>query len=646
MLACRHGLGRRKFKLSTCSALLDHCLSLKGLNSLISAESIHALLIKLGFHRHTFLANRLLDLYSRSGAGSEDRSLLVFREIPIKNTFTYNTLLRALCKAGLFELALHLFDEMPERDSVSWNTMISGYATNGFVEKAFGFFYRMQEDGVKCSAFTFSIAASFVTSESHGKQVHAAVVRNGFVSSSTVAGNSLIDMYGRLGFVDYACHVFQGIEKPDIVSWNSVISVCGRSGHDDRALELFKLMLASAFLPDEFTISATINACAGLGDLAKGEQLLARCFALGCLSNSIVCSAVIDMYSKCGRVDDAVRLFEEAVVWDSALCNSMISGYARNGLVLEALKLFVLALREEIHPTEFTFSSILGSSSCFGLMEQGMQLHCYALKLGLEVEMIVSSALVDMYAKSGSVDSAMRLFSAMNAKDLVSWNAMIMGLAQNGQGVEALKMFRLLQAHGLQPDRITLVGALSACRYEGLVSEGIALFSSMVEKYGIARDLEHYASMVDMFGQAGMLREAMNFIKNIPFKPDESIWGLLLEACRIHGDLVLAEEVAEKALELEPHSSLPYVVLARLYGTRGRWESMARVQRTMKERGVMKVRGRSWISIKNEIFVIKSGQMLQTEGEAIYRMLRLLVLEMKHEGYIPEQHEAFENGDE
>ncbi|KAH7663732.1 TPR-like protein [Dioscorea alata] len=644
MLACRHGHGHLKLKLSTFSALIDQCLYLNPHNAFLSAEAIHALLIKLAFQRHTFLANRLLSLYSRSGA--VDRALRVFQEIPIKNTFSYNTLLGALWKAGHVELAHHLFDEMPQRDSVSWNSMISGYAASGMVEKAWAFLRQMQEDGVRASAFTFSIAASFVTSERHCKQVHAAVVRNCFISLNTVVGNSLIDMYGRIGFVDYACHVFHGIEQPDILSWNSIISVCGRLGHEDRALDWFKLMLVSVFLPDEFTMSAVINAFGDLGDIPKGEQLLARCFSLGCIANSIVCSAVIDMYSKCGRLDDAFQLFEEMTVWDSALCNSMISGYAQNGLVLEALKLFVLALQKEIRPTEFTFSSILGSSSCFGLMEQGMQIHCYAFKSGFEAEMVVASALLDMYMKSGSLDSAIRVFSSMGAKDLVSWNAMIMGLAQHGQGVEALKMFRQLQDHGLQPDRITLLGALSACRYEALITEGNALFSSMVEKYGIVRDIEHYALMVDMFGQAGMLEKAINIIETMPFKPDESVWGLLLEACRIHGDLVFAEMVAKKALELEPRFALPYVVLAKIYETRGKWESMVRLQRIMKDRCVIKVRGHSWISIKNEIFVAKSRQILHFEGETIYTILNLLLLDMKRQGYVPEQHEIFENGEE
>ncbi|KAM0947291.1 putative tetratricopeptide-like helical domain superfamily [Dioscorea sansibarensis] len=622
MLGCCHGHGRLKLKLSTFSALINDCLHLNSLNSFIFAESIHALLIKLAFQRHTFLANRLISLYSLSGA--VDRALHVFQEVPIKNTFSYNTLLGALWKAGLVDLAHHVFDEMQHRDSVSWNSMISGYAASGMVEKACAFLYRMQADGVRASAFTFSIAASFVTSELHCKQVHAAVVRSGFVSLNTVVGNSLIDMYGRIGFADHACHVFQAIEKPDIVSWNSIISVCGRSGHEDRALDWFKLMLASVLLPDGFTMSAVINACGGLGDIAKGEQLLARCFLL----------------------DDAVQLFEETMMWDSAICNSMISGYARNGLVLEALKLFVLALQKGIRPTEFTFASVLGSSSCFSLLEQGMQIHCFALKSGFEAEMIVASALVGMYVKSGSLDYAIRVFSSMDAKDLVSWNATIMGLAQNGQGVEALKMFRQLQIHGLRPDRITLLGALSACRYEGLISEGSALFSSMVKKYGIVCDIEHYALMVDMFGQAGMLEEAMNIVETMPFKPDESVWGLLLEACRISGDLVFAEMVAKKTLELKPRFALPYVVLARIYGARGKWESMVRLRRSMKDRRVIKVRGCSWISIKNEIFVAKSRQILHFEGKTIYTVLNLLLSDMKREGYVPEQHEIFDDAEE
>lgn len=458
--------------------------------------------------------------------------------------------------------------------------------------------------------------------------------------------NALIDMYGRVGVISYACGVFRAMEDLDAISWNSMISVYGNSGHGEKALECFRSMRAHGFPIDEFTVSSVIHVCADLGHLANGEQLLAQCFKMGFLSNSVVSSAVIDLYSICGRLENSIQLFQEMERWDSALCNSMASTYTRSGLVHEALRLFVLALRKEIRPTGFTFASILRSGSCFGLAEQGTQIHCWVFKLGFEADLIISSALVDMYTKLGLTESAMKFFSAMATKDLVFWNTMIIGLAQNGQGTEALRIFKEMQDRCTKPDRITLIGVLSACSHEGMVHEGKKIFSSMEKKYGVVRDLEHYNCMVDMMGQAGRLREAMEIIETMPHKPIAATWELLLEACRIHGNVHLEEIVAEKVMELEPRSSLPYFVLARMYGTRGRWESMARVWKMMGERGVKKVSGCSWICIRNLIFVFRSDQILHHGGEDTYMMLCLLRWEMEGEGYVPEQHEEMEDQEE
>ncbi|XP_008810930.2 pentatricopeptide repeat-containing protein At1g43980, mitochondrial-like [Phoenix dactylifera] len=631
----------KKFDISSFSILIGHCLSL---NSLPSAQTLHSNLIKTGLHRHTFLANRLLDLYSR--LGSTTSALRVFDEIPSKNAFSFNILLALLSKTGRIHEARQLFEEMPLRDTVSWNSIISGYISNGLFDEASELLYEMQELGARFSEYTLSLAASCVSDARHAKQVHGFLIRSGSNSSNTVVGNALIDMYGRVGVVGYACGVFRAMEDLDVISWNSMISVYGNSGHGEKALECFRSMRAHGFPIDEFTVSSVIHVCADLGHLAKGEQLLAQCFKMGFLSNSVVSSAVIDLYSMCGRLDNSIRLFQEMDRWDSALFNSMASTYARSGLVHEALRLFVLALRKEIRPTGFTFASILRSSSCFGLTEQGTQIHCLVFKLGFEADLIVSSALADMYTKLGSTESAMKIFSAMATKDLVFWNTMIMGFAQNGQGTEALRIFKEMQESGNKPDRITLVGVLSACSHEGMVHEGKRVFSSMEKRYRVVRGLEHYNCMVDMMGRAGRLREAMEIIETMPRKPIAATWELLLEACRIHRNVRLEEIVAEKVMELKPRSSLPYFVLGRMYGTRGRWDSMARVWKTMRERGVKKVSGCSWICIRNLVFVFKSDQILHYGGEETYLVLRLLCWEMEGEGYVPEQHAEFEDQEE
>ncbi|XP_077251474.1 tetratricopeptide repeat (TPR)-like superfamily protein [Tasmannia lanceolata] len=627
--------------ISLYSNLITHCLSL---NSLISAQSIHAQLIKVGFNHHTFLGNRLVELYSKVGTIKD--AFQAFDEIPNKNVISWNILVMGFFKIGSFVNARQLFDEMPERDVVSWNSMISGYALNGFSECALEVFSEMNEVGMRANGFTFSIIVSCVSSAYHGKQIHGNILRNAMNSSNLVVGNSLIDMYGKLMLIDYAFGVFLTMEELDVVSWNSMIWACNKCSYRKWALDHFWSMRNAGFSPDDFTVSTVITVCANLRDLEKGKHVFAQCIRMGFLSNSIVSGAIIDMFSKCNRLEDSIQLFEEMPIWDLVLCNCMIAGYARHGFPAEALQLFVLTLRENFRPTEFTLATVLSSTSFLLLAELGTQIHSLVLKLGSDLDHIVASSLVDMYAKSGLIDYASEIFSKMGIRDLVSWNTMIMGFAQNGRGLEALRVFEELCKSGPPPDRITLGGVLLACGQGGLINEAWSVFSSMEEKYGVTRGIEHYTYMVDMLGRAGKLTEAMEMIETMPHEPSPLIWEVLLGACRIHGSVKFAQMVAERLMELEPRSSLAYLVLAQIYATKGRWESVARVRKDMKERGVNKAIGCSWIGIKNHIFDFKANQILHCGGEAMFSLLRLMVWEMRNEGYVSQQYTVDGDGGE
>ncbi|PKA57730.1 Pentatricopeptide repeat-containing protein [Apostasia shenzhenica] len=611
---------------SSLSLILDRCLSLP------AAQAIHAHLLKLDLHRHTFLGNRLLHLYSRLGAVAV--VLRAFDDIPTKNTFTWNILLASFSIAGRTTEARQVFDKMPQRDIVSWNSLISVYVSNGFVESAKKTLCEMRELGIRSNGYTLSISASYVYSPLQAKQLHGSAVRGGFHSSNTVVGNSLVDMYGKIGLVGYAFAVFRSLENPDNISWNSIISAFGKSGSANLAFGCFRSMKNSGFFPDEFTISIMISICSENEELAKGEQLQACCFKIGALSNSIVSSAVIHMYSHCGRLGDSLRFFAESEKWDSAIVDSLASAYARSGLVHEALKLFAMALRENIRPTEFTFGTILSSNSCFGMLDQGTQIHCWIHKLGMEADSIVSSSLLDMYMKLGSVESATKIFSSIPFKDLISWNAMIMGLAQNGQAEEGLVKFEEVLANGIRPDRITLLGVLSACSLGGLLREGKQIFSSMEKEHGMKPDLEHYYAMVEMMGRAGKLEEAMELIETMDLKPDVFIWDLLLEVCMTHGSLSYAEDVAQKMMEMEPRSYPFYSVMEKMYGARGKWESMAKVRKMMQERRVRRKSECCWIGIKNEIFSFSADEVLHHGGEITFSVLKLLVWEIVEKGYV------------
>ncbi|KAL5843899.1 hypothetical protein ACOSQ4_009857 [Xanthoceras sorbifolium] len=253
-----------KVSLSYYSQLIDCCLCLK---SSVFVKIIHAQLVKVGLNAHTYMGNRCLHLYSQFA--TIDDVCKLFHEIPNKNCISWNIFLKALVKFGHLDNARNLFDEMPERDVVSWNSMISGYVSSGCFTYAFEMFTKMQIAGVGPSGFTFSILLSTVPSACYGKQIHGSMIRSGASLSNVVLGNSLIDMYGRLGFVGYAFAVFSTMRELDIISWNSLISGCLKSGYEEFALDQFRLMRFSGYSPDDYTVSTIITACSNLRNLGK-----------------------------------------------------------------------------------------------------------------------------------------------------------------------------------------------------------------------------------------------------------------------------------------------------------------------------------------------------------------------------------------
>ena len=522
---------------------------------------------------------------------------------------------------------------MPERDTVAYNSMIRGYVDGGRADEAFRLVRTMRELGVRPSDFTFSIISSAVCSARHGMQVQAAAVRHGSAHHSAVVGNTLIDMYRRVGLLKYAVRVFWSMNQQDIVSVNSVLSVYKDDGQSSQLFECFQSIRSHGFSIDEFSVSTALSMCTDVEDLAKGDQILALCVKMGLLSHLIVCSAVIDMLCVSDRLAEAVWVFEGRGTWDSETCNAMISGYARGGIMERALSLFLLSLRNGVLPTEFTFASLLRCSSCFGLMEQGTQIHALISKLGFEDDLIVATALIDMYCKLGSLNRARKLFSKVCVKDLVLWNTMIIGLSHNGRGKEALRVFWQMLKSDIRPDRITLFGVLSACSLVGLVDEGMRLISLFKSNYHVVLGLEHNTCVVDMLSRAGMFSEAVDFAENKSQKCNIAVFSNILEACVIQGDFDMAELIAEKMVKLKPRFSLPYIVLAQTYGVRCKWDSMARMWRAMEDQGAKKVQGYSWLCIKNEIHVFTSEQILPHGRQATDSVLELLFWDMMDHRY-------------
>lgn len=547
----------------------------------------------------------------------------------MKNTFSYNIALGGLVDSGRFQDARNLFDKMLERDTVTWNTIISMCVSNGCIDEAFRHLYRMRALGIQVSGYTLSIVASSVFSQLHAKELHGVATRSGFNYLNNVVHNMIISMYGRVGLVEHAVRVFWDMKNRDLISWNSMLLVYKEAGMKDQVYKCLQLMHDNGLRVDGFTISTVLSLCADTKDLTFGEKILALSFKLGFNQNSVVTSSAIDLYCNCGRLNLAIRIFKDAPILDSILCDVMISGYTRFGLREEASDLFISALRKSVKVTKFTIASILNLISSSGFEETGFQIHCFACKSGFESDPIVSTALVDIYSKMGLIDSAMEIFEKAYYRDLVSWNAIIIGLARNGRGKDALRVFEKMLKRNILPDRITFLGVLLACNSEDLISEGREIISLMEDKYGVFREFEHYMCMAELMGKAGRFCEAIGTINEMPYEAYYAILGTLLEECWVQGEIDLAETIAENMVKLETKAWLPYSILAQLHGVRGKWERVAGIWKLVAERGVNKDQDLSWICIKNHAYCFDLCEIFHYGGADTYRIDELLQWELE-----------------
>lgn len=304
------------------------------------------------------------------------------------------------------------------------------------------------------------------------------------------------------------------------------------------------------------------------------------------------------MYLLCGSLHDARRVFDEMPVRDVVVWTAMISGLCSNGLYRNALEVFIEMRGSDasVDPNVATMVSTMSACANLGSLEHAKCLHAYAEKVGVERNAFVRNSLIDLYAKCGGIILATQVFNKMNERDLLSWTAMISGLASHGFGKEALKLFSNMIKEGTSPDSTTFIAVLSACSHTGLVDEAITIFGSMEKVYNVAPEIKHYGCMVDLLSRAGLLSHAYEFIANMPFEPNLAILGALLSACRVHKNLEIGELVVKKIESICRHKGGANVLLSNIYADQSQWHEVASV-RERARRDASKPPGQSWIEL-------------------------------------------------
>ncbi|KAK4775633.1 hypothetical protein SAY87_023594 [Trapa incisa] len=552
------------------------------------------------------------------------------------DVYVGSSLLNMYCKVGLVDDARKAFDRMPERNTVSWATMLSGYASQHLADEALKLFSLMHVEKKETeNEFVFSsVVSSFAAPKliGTGKQIHCLAVKNGLLSFVSVS-NALVTMYSKCGSLEDSLCTFESSSAKNSITWSAMMTGFAQAGESQKALMLFLQMHFFGIEPSEFALVRVISACADTGGLREGRQLHAYAMKLGYVPQIYVITALVDMYAKCNSIDDAREGFDHLREPDIVLWTSMISGYVHNGENEDALCLYCQMRAEGIVPNELTMVSVLRACSCLAALEQGKQIHTSIIKHGFGLEVPIGSALSTMYTKCGDLEDGNQVFRRMPTRDVVSWNAMISGLTQNGLGDRSLELFEEMIQEGIRPDEVTFVNILSACSHKGLVDRGRGYFTMMFEKYGIAPGVEHYACMVDILSRAGRLDEAKGFIESTTVDHGLRLWRNLLSACKNHQNYQLGAYAGEKLVELGSQESSTYVLLSSIYVALGRRDDVERIRSLMRAREVYKEPGCSWIELKSGVHVFLVGDETHPHINEIRSELCVLSNQMEDEGY-------------
>ena len=558
-----------------------------------------------------------------------------------------SALVHMYAKSGSIEDAAVVFDRMKGRNVITWNVMIGAYAGSGRGVEAYDLYLKMKEEGFQPNAVTYMSLLNDCASTGAlewVKEVHSHILEAGYESDVRV-GSALIQMYAKSGSIEDAALVFDRMKGRDLITWNVMIGAYAGSGRGVEAYDLYLKMKEEGFQPDAVTYMSLLNDCASTGALEWVKDVHRHILEEG--HESIVCvgNALIQMYAKSGSIEDAALVFDSMKKRDIITWNVMIGAYAGSGRGVEAYDLYLKMKEQGFHPDAVTYVSLLNDCASTGTLEWVKEVHRHILEEGHESDVRVGSALVRMYAKSGSIEDAQLVFERMEECNVMIWNIMISGLGQHGRGQDALELFRKMKADDLVPDAYSFVALLSACSHAGFVDEGRQIFCAMKD-YGVEPTVIHYSCMVDLLGRAGLLEETKRFISSMPVEADASTWGALLGACKTYGNVELGELAAKEVLKLEPAGASPYVLLSNIYATAGQWDQVSFIRYMMQERGIRKEPGVSWIEISNKVHRFVVGDRSHPEAKKIYDVLDNLSKKLKAEGYIPDTRLVLRNIDE
>ncbi|KAG6653748.1 hypothetical protein I3843_05G089300 [Carya illinoinensis] len=547
------------------------------------------------------------------------------------------------------ELALDhpMFDEMPvsDKDTFTWNSIIQAHLASGDLDLVISTYRQMLLRGtVRPDRRTLPrvLTASRLRGDIFiGKQLHGHAFKLGFSSDHYVV-SALIQMYGSLDSVDTARWLFDKSPHRNSVSWTVLARLYIMENKPGLAIDMFNQMVESGAEIDSVALATAVGACGMLQSLQQGRKLHQIATNCGLEFNMLVSNALLKMYIDCGSLKAAREIFDQMPSKDVISWTAIINGCVKKGGFNDGLKLFRQMIMDGFKPDPLTLSSILPACARMTAHKHGREIHGYLLRNGIDLNLVVQNAVMDMYVKSGFIEYASRIFRGMKCKDVVSWTVMILGYSLHGQGQHGVHLFRMIETNSsTQTDEVTYAAVLHACRTACMVEQGKFYFSCIK-----ASKAENSSLMVALLARAGLFDEARIFIEEHKLERHVEVLRALLDGLRNHQQPVPGKRVIEQLCELEPLNADNYVLLSNWYANSARWDMVEKLRQTIRDMGLKPKKAYSWIEFRNKVHVFGTGDVSHPRSERIFSELQSLVKKMEGEGYQPNPDFSFHDVEE
>ncbi|KAJ4899072.1 Tetratricopeptide repeat (TPR)-like superfamily protein [Raphanus sativus] len=527
-------------------------------------EQLHCLCLKTGADRDTVVSNSLISMY-----------------VKLSSRFS----------------ARKVFDEMYQRDTVSYCSIVNCYIQDGLLCEAVKLVKEMYFDGFvpksELVASLLALSTRVGRSSKVARMIHALSLVDEKMQGSVLLSTALVDMYLKFDDPARAFYVFDQMEVKNEVSWTAMISCYVANRNYEMAIGLFLAMQRENLRPNRVTVMSILPACVELGSgLRLVKEIHGFLFRNGFDSDERLRASLVTMYCRCGNVRLARLFFEESKVRDVVMWSSMIGGYAEAGDCSQAMNLLSQMREEGTEPNSVTLLAVVSACTHSASLSFSFRIHSYILKCGFMSNTVLGNALIDMYAKCGSLLAARNVFYQLSEKYVVSWSSMINAYGLHGHGSEALEMFQWMIKSGQKPDAMAFLAVLSACNHAGLVEEARTIFTEAEKTNRMSLALEHYACYINLLGRSGKIEDAVEAVKNMPMKPSARIWSSLLSACEIHNRRDVAHKIIANELMIsEPDNPANYVLLSKIHTESGNCYGAEEVRRVMQRRGLNKSYG-------------------------------------------------------